>query len=89
MAFALRLLPALRGLSIVRAFAGLRPHSDSGEPVVRRLGAPQGLIIAAGHGGDGVALAPVTGQIVASLAAGGAPEAAEQACQRNGAEMQI
>ncbi len=69
MACAVRLVPALRDLSIVRCFAGLRPHSDSGEPIVARAEGIEGLIIAAGHGGDGVALAPVTGQMVASLAA--------------------
>ena len=68
MACAVRLVPALRDLSIVRCFAGLRPHTDSGEPIVARADALDGLIIAAGHGGNGVALAPVTGQTVASLA---------------------
>jgi sarcosine oxidase subunit beta len=67
MACALRLVPSLRELSIVRAFAGLRPHSDSGEPIIQRIDSPDGLLIASGHGGDGVALAPLTGQLVASL----------------------
>jgi sarcosine oxidase subunit beta len=89
MACALRLLPALRELSIVRAFAGLRPHSDSGEPIIGHGDGPQGLIVAAGHGGDGVALAPVTGRMVASLACGSWHDAGAWACDENVAERQI
>jgi sarcosine oxidase subunit beta len=89
MACAVRLLPALRELSIIRAFAGLRPHSDSGEPVIGPVDGLKGLIVAAGHGGDGVALAPVTGQMVASLASGSPLDPPVRPCHRNGAEMQI
>jgi len=87
MTCAVRLVPALGALSIVRAFAGLRPHSDGGEPIVSRADAPEGLIVAVGHGGDGVALAPLTGQIVASLASRAAGEPAPATWQNNGREM--
>ncbi len=89
MAHALRLLPGLGGVSLVRAFAGLRPHSDSGEPILSRLSAPDGLILAAGHGGDGVALAPITGRIVASLVSQGSCGMPVSPCDNHATEMQI
>ncbi|MFQ5809467.1 MAG: NAD(P)/FAD-dependent oxidoreductase [Armatimonadota bacterium] len=89
MSCAVRLVPALRELSIIRAFAGLRPHSDSGEAIIGHVDGLEGLIVAAGHGGDGVALAPVTGQMVASLASESLDDPTTPICEQNGAEMQI
>jgi sarcosine oxidase subunit beta len=60
-----RLLPQLAGVNIIRAFAGLRPHTPNGLPILGPVEALPGLLIAAGHEGDGIALAPVTGETVA------------------------
>ncbi|SDF44968.1 NAD(P)/FAD-dependent oxidoreductase [Sporolituus thermophilus] len=60
-----RILPALAGVNIIRSFAGLRPHTPTGLPILGPLPELPGLIMAAGHEGDGIALAPVTGKRVA------------------------
>ncbi|MFQ6131584.1 MAG: NAD(P)/FAD-dependent oxidoreductase [Armatimonadota bacterium] len=61
------LLPGLAGLAVIRSFAGVRPYTPAGRPVVGHVGGPAGFIVAAGHGGDGVALAPWTGAQVAQV----------------------
>ena len=60
-----RILPALAGVNIIRTFAGLRPHTPDGLPILGPLPELPGLIMAAGHEGDGIALAPITGKKVA------------------------
>ncbi|HJN14567.1 MAG TPA: FAD-dependent oxidoreductase [Armatimonadota bacterium] len=60
-----RLAPGLAGLNVVRTFAGLRPSSPDGLPLIGPLPGARALLIATGHEGDGVALAPVTGETVA------------------------
>lgn len=65
-------LPALADLPIQRQTAGLRPYSALKRPIVGRIAWPQGLVLACGHGGDGVALAPITGWFVAQILSGSA-----------------
>lgn len=64
------LLPSLRDVQILRAFAGLRPAAMDGMPTIKRYPEPEGFVVAAGHEGDGICLAPITGQIVADIVAG-------------------
>ena len=67
---AVELLPVLSGVQIIRAFAGLRPAPGDGLPTIRRYPEPEGFVVASGHEGDGICLAPVTGEIVAEIVAG-------------------
>lgn len=62
-----RVLPKLKNLQIIRAFAGLRPYTGDGLPILGPVETIEGLVIAAGHEGDGVALSPVTGDLIARL----------------------
>lgn len=64
---ALELVPALATAHLIRAFAGLRPWSPDGLPLVGRVGGVPQVIVAAGHEGDGITLAPVTAQLVTEL----------------------
>lgn len=64
------MLPVLKGVHIVRAFAGLRPATPEGVPVIRRHPELEGMITASGHEGDGICLAPITGRLVVDLAQG-------------------
>lgn len=66
-----RLAPSLSGVSVVRSFAGLRPVSPDGLPLIGPVQEVEGLFVATGHGGDGVALAPITGEIVGEGIVGG------------------
>jgi glycine/D-amino acid oxidase-like deaminating enzyme len=65
-----RLVPALANVQIVRVFAGLRPATPDGAPVIKRFSEPEGLVAAAGHEGDGICLAPITGKVVAGIVSG-------------------
>lgn len=65
-----RLFPPLGQAGIVRAWAGVRPSGPHGHPLVGPVDGIPDYLIAGGHGGDGVALAPVTGRYLAELAAG-------------------
>lgn len=66
-----RIIPRLAGLNLVRSFAGLRPYTPDGLPVLGRVEGLDGLIMAAGHEGDGIALSPITGHLIAQLIVSG------------------
>lgn len=67
------LVPGIAELELEEAIAGLRPATPDNLPLVGEDG---GLVWATGHGRDGVMLAPLTGDLVADLLAGDAPDAA-------------
>jgi glycine/D-amino acid oxidase-like deaminating enzyme len=62
------LMPRLGGFNALRAWAGLRPYCATG-PVLGAAGGPDGYAAAIGHGGDGMALAPITGRYLAEYIA--------------------
>jgi len=64
--YACRVMPGIKRLNVLRTWAGLRPYSPSG-PIIGRAGGPDGYVAATGHGGDGVALSPITGAYVAEM----------------------
>ncbi len=64
------LVPALGELRVIRGYAGLRPHSPDGLPIVGPVTESGRVLVATGHEGAGHCLAPVTGEIVADLIAG-------------------
>ncbi len=57
---ATRFMPRLGRLNALRSWAGLRPYSPKG-PLLGSAGGPAGYAVATGHGGDGMALSPVSG----------------------------
>jgi sarcosine oxidase subunit beta len=63
-------VPTVRTLRVLRAWAGLRPYVPDGLPLLGPAPGVDGLLIATGHDGSGVNLAPVTAKIVASLVTG-------------------
>ncbi|MEW6189403.1 MAG: FAD-binding oxidoreductase [Actinomycetota bacterium] len=70
---ALRIAPALKEVNIIRSFAGLRPYTPDGLPILGEVQGLSGFIIAAGHEGNGIALAPITGKLIAELVVKGRP----------------
>lgn len=62
------LMPRLGGFNALRGWAGLRPYCASG-PVLGGAGGPDGYATAIGHGGDGMALAPISGIYLAEYIA--------------------
>lgn len=62
-----RFVPFLEDVNIIRTFTGLRPYTPDGMPILGEVEGLQGLIMAAGHEGDGIALAPMTGILMTEL----------------------
>jgi len=61
------LFPQLKEINIIRTFAGLRPYTPDGLPILGKVKEIEGFIMAAGHEGDGIALSPITGDLIAEL----------------------
>jgi glycine oxidase len=62
-----QLYPALDGRPIRRKWAGLRPGSPDGNPLIGRDPTVEGLWYATGHGRNGILLAALTAEIIAGL----------------------
>jgi sarcosine oxidase subunit beta len=60
-------VPIIGELNIIRSFAGLRPHTPEGTPILGKVDGIEGFVVAAGHEGDGIALSPITGFLIAEL----------------------
>jgi glycine oxidase len=67
---AARLYPALEHAPILRSWAGLRPCTPDGQPIVGPDAQYDNLWYATGHGRNGVLLAPITGDVIAHLVLG-------------------
>jgi glycine oxidase len=67
---AVRLLPALLTQPVRRVWAGLRPATPDGRPILGRDPDVDGLWYATGHGRNGILLAALTGEIIAGLLTG-------------------
>lgn len=64
---AARLVPGLKDINFIRTMGGVRPYTPDGLPLVGYVKGLEGFFMAAGHEGDGIALAPVTGKLVSEL----------------------
>ena len=72
LAIALEIVPMLAEVRIAESWAGLRPGTPDGLPIVGK-GAVEGLIHAAGLFRNGILLGPLVGEAVARLALGRDP----------------
>lgn len=70
------LAPALTGARVAEVWAGLRPGSADGAPLLGRVPGYDGLWVAAGHGRNGILWAPVTADILAASILAGRPDPA-------------
>jgi glycine oxidase len=64
-----RLAPRLADATFSRAWAGLRPGTADGLPLLGRPPGWHGVTLAAGHFREGILLAPITGELIADLVA--------------------
>jgi sarcosine oxidase subunit beta len=69
-----KFFPILSDVNFIRSFAGLRPSTADGMPFIGEAPGLPGFFMAAGHEGDGIALSPITGRLVADLIMGVKPE---------------
>ncbi len=71
---AARLLPSLATDKLTRTWAGLRPVTSDGRPIVGPEPDLAGLWYATGHGRNGMLLAALTGDVIGDLLAKGATD---------------
>ncbi|MFE1629900.1 NAD(P)/FAD-dependent oxidoreductase [Brevibacillus reuszeri] len=64
---ALRFYPKIADFAIIRTYCGLRPWTEDHLPIISRVEEVPGYFIAAGHEGDGISLAAVTGKVMAEM----------------------
>ena len=72
-AAAIELVPDLAGRPFRGAWAGLRPGTPDGLPVIGPAPGSPGLLWATGHLGMGILLAPLTAALIHDLIAGRPP----------------
>ncbi len=64
---AIAYLPWIKELDVIRSFAGLRPYSPDGLPILGNVKGVKGFYIATGHSGDGICLSLITGKLMSEL----------------------
>ncbi|WP_420832346.1 NAD(P)/FAD-dependent oxidoreductase [Paenibacillus humicola] len=64
---ALRFYPHIADFHMIRAYAGLRPWTSDHLPIVSAVKSVPGFYIAAGHEGDGISLAAITGKLISEM----------------------
>jgi len=69
-----KFFPVIADAHVIRSFAGLRPSTFDGMPFLGEVPGREGFFMAAGHEGDGIALAPITGRFMADMVCGTKPE---------------
>lgn len=67
---AMRFYPKMSDFTMIRAYTGFRPWTADHLPIVSAVDHIPGFFIAAGHEGDGISLATVTGKLVEELLRG-------------------
>jgi sarcosine oxidase subunit beta len=68
----IRFVPMLRNISAIRVYSGLRPYTPDNLPIIGETEV-QGFVMAAGHEGSGITLAPITGKLVSEIVTGKTP----------------
>lgn len=66
--------PALRYPEVASDWAGLRPGSPDGRPIIGRLPGKDNVLVATGHFRNGILLGPITGRLIAQLVTEGKTE---------------
>ncbi len=70
---AVKLLPALAQAQFLESWAGLRPSTADGLPILGATGKQPRYMLATGHFRNGILLAPATAVVIAQLLAGETP----------------
>ncbi|ASK62343.1 glycine oxidase [Virgibacillus phasianinus] len=64
---AVRFYPKMANMTVIRTYAGLRPWTEDHLPIVSHVDEVPGFYIAAGHEGDGISLAAITGKVIEEM----------------------
>lgn len=70
---AVSFFPGIRDVSVIRTYTGFRPYTPDHRPIVSWVQEVPGFFVTAGHEGDGISLAAVTGHLAADLITGAPP----------------
>lgn len=68
--YAAQFLPAIKNMKYIHVYAGFRPFPKDGKPIVGAVKGLEGYSIASGLEGDGVALCPLIGWLMAKSVSG-------------------
>jgi glycine oxidase len=79
LAAAVALVPDLGAATVVESWAGLRPVTPDGSPILGPADDLSGLFYATGHGRQGIVLTPITARILADMITERVPPAAAAA----------
>ncbi|MBC8031936.1 MAG: glycine oxidase ThiO [Pyrinomonadaceae bacterium] len=71
-AAAMEISPGIGSLALKESWAGLRPRTPDGLPVLGAYAEIEGLFYAIGHYRNGILLAPITGELIADAVVDGA-----------------
>ncbi|GAB1476202.1 FAD-dependent oxidoreductase [Bacillota bacterium] len=66
----IRFFPIIKEINMIRAYSGLRPYCVGHLPIISEVDEIPGYYIAAGHEGDGISMAGITGRMMAQIMAG-------------------
>lgn len=66
---AIRFYPKMADMTAIRTYAGLRPWTADHLPIVSHVDEVPGFYVAAGHEGDGITLAAITGKVIQEMLA--------------------
>ncbi|WP_342601346.1 FAD-dependent oxidoreductase [Psychrobacillus sp. FSL H8-0483] len=64
---AIRFYPKIEDMTVIRTYSGLRPWTEDHLPIISQVDHIPGYYIAAGHEGDGISLAAVTGKLIEEM----------------------
>ncbi|WP_373895783.1 NAD(P)/FAD-dependent oxidoreductase [Virgibacillus sp. CBA3643] len=64
---ALRFYPKIADMTVIRTYAGLRPWTEDHLPIISHVDEVPNFYVAAGHEGDGISLAAVTGKVMEEM----------------------
>jgi len=64
------IIPLMRHVHIIRHIAGFRPATPDGKMILGPWPGKEGLYVASGHEGDGIAMAPITGKLLSDIFTG-------------------
>ncbi|MFS0823829.1 NAD(P)/FAD-dependent oxidoreductase [Bacillus sp. 1P02SD] len=67
---AIRFYPKMGDMLLIRTYAGLRPYTEDHLPIISQVDHIPNYFIAAGHEGDGISLAAVTGKVIDEMIRG-------------------
>ncbi len=70
---AIRFYPDMGDMTMIRSYAGLRPWTEDHLPIVSHVDEVPGFYVAAGHEGDGISLAAITGKVMEEMITGKEP----------------